>query len=135
MKAEIFSIGTELLMGELTDTNAAWIAAVQGFECDREVHGPRQTPGMGCENTFGTALHRKVSLSYGVFPLWSCSPPNLLRHVNNQLQLGTLRLGRQHIAFFSRWLPKSIGHSTPHLLADTLWRPALNGFTMRATMV
>ncbi len=26
MKAEIFSIGTELLMGELTDTNAAWIA-------------------------------------------------------------------------------------------------------------
>jgi nicotinamide-nucleotide amidase len=27
LKAEIFSIGTELLMGELTDTNAAWIAA------------------------------------------------------------------------------------------------------------
>ena len=27
MKAEIVSIGTELLMGELTDTNAAWIAA------------------------------------------------------------------------------------------------------------
>ena len=27
MKAEIFSIGTELLMGELTDTNSAWIAA------------------------------------------------------------------------------------------------------------
>lgn len=27
MKAEIFSIGHELLMGELTDTNAAWIAA------------------------------------------------------------------------------------------------------------
>ena len=27
MKAEIFSIGTELLMGELTDTNASWIAA------------------------------------------------------------------------------------------------------------
>ena len=27
MKAEIFSIGTELLMGELTDTNAAWIAS------------------------------------------------------------------------------------------------------------
>lgn len=27
MKAEIFSIGTELLMGELTDTNAAWLAA------------------------------------------------------------------------------------------------------------
>lgn len=27
MKAEIFSIGTELLMGELMDTNAAWIAA------------------------------------------------------------------------------------------------------------
>ncbi len=26
MKAEIFSIGTELLMGELTDTNASWIA-------------------------------------------------------------------------------------------------------------
>ena len=26
MKAEIFSIGTELLMGELTDTNSAWIA-------------------------------------------------------------------------------------------------------------
>lgn len=26
MKAEIISIGTELLMGELTDTNAAWIA-------------------------------------------------------------------------------------------------------------
>ena len=26
MKAEIFSIGTELLMGELTDSNAAWIA-------------------------------------------------------------------------------------------------------------
>ena len=26
MKAEIFAIGTELLMGELTDTNAAWIA-------------------------------------------------------------------------------------------------------------
>ena len=26
MNAEIFSIGTELLMGELTDTNAAWIA-------------------------------------------------------------------------------------------------------------
>ena len=26
LKAEIFSIGTELLMGELTDTNAAWIA-------------------------------------------------------------------------------------------------------------
>ena len=26
MDAEIFSIGTELLMGELTDTNAAWIA-------------------------------------------------------------------------------------------------------------
>ena len=27
MKAEIFSIGTELLMGEITDTNASWIAA------------------------------------------------------------------------------------------------------------
>jgi len=27
LKAEIFSIGTELLMGELTDTNAAWIAS------------------------------------------------------------------------------------------------------------
>ena len=27
MKAEIFSIGTELLMGELTDTNASWIAS------------------------------------------------------------------------------------------------------------
>ncbi len=27
MKAEIFSIGTELLMGELTDSNAAWIAS------------------------------------------------------------------------------------------------------------
>lgn len=27
MKAEIFSIGTELLMGELVDTNSAWIAA------------------------------------------------------------------------------------------------------------
>ena len=27
MKAEIFSIGTELLMGELTDTNSAWLAA------------------------------------------------------------------------------------------------------------
>ena len=27
MKADIFSIGTELLMGELTDTNAAWLAA------------------------------------------------------------------------------------------------------------
>ena len=27
MKAEIVSIGTELLMGELTDTNAAWIAS------------------------------------------------------------------------------------------------------------
>ena len=27
MKAEIFAIGTELLMGELTDTNAAWIAS------------------------------------------------------------------------------------------------------------
>lgn len=27
MKAEIFSIGTELLMGELSDTNAAWIAS------------------------------------------------------------------------------------------------------------
>ena len=27
MKAEIFSIGTELLMGELTDTNASWMAA------------------------------------------------------------------------------------------------------------
>lgn len=27
MKAEIFAIGTELLMGELTDTNAAWLAA------------------------------------------------------------------------------------------------------------
>ena len=27
MKAEIFSIGSELLMGELTDTNASWIAA------------------------------------------------------------------------------------------------------------
>jgi nicotinamide-nucleotide amidase len=27
VKAEIFSIGTELLMGELTDTNAAWMAA------------------------------------------------------------------------------------------------------------
>ena len=26
MKAEIFSIGTELLMGELTDTNSAWLA-------------------------------------------------------------------------------------------------------------
>ena len=26
MKAEIISVGTELLMGELTDTNAAWIA-------------------------------------------------------------------------------------------------------------
>ena len=26
LKAEIISIGTELLMGELTDTNAAWIA-------------------------------------------------------------------------------------------------------------
>jgi len=27
LKAEIFSIGTELLMGELTDSNAAWIAS------------------------------------------------------------------------------------------------------------
>ena len=27
MKAEIFSVGTELLMGELSDTNASWIAA------------------------------------------------------------------------------------------------------------
>ncbi|MDA1219358.1 MAG: competence/damage-inducible protein A [Chloroflexi bacterium] len=27
MKAEIFSIGTELLMGELTDTNGSWISA------------------------------------------------------------------------------------------------------------
>jgi nicotinamide-nucleotide amidase len=27
LKAEIFSIGTELLMGELTDTNGSWIAA------------------------------------------------------------------------------------------------------------
>jgi nicotinamide-nucleotide amidase len=27
MRAEIFSIGTELLMGELTDTNTSWIAA------------------------------------------------------------------------------------------------------------
>lgn len=27
VKAEIFAIGTELLMGELTDTNSAWIAA------------------------------------------------------------------------------------------------------------
>jgi len=27
LKGEIFSIGTELLMGELTDTNASWIAA------------------------------------------------------------------------------------------------------------
>ena len=27
MKAEIFSIGTELLMGELTDTNSSWMAA------------------------------------------------------------------------------------------------------------
>ena len=27
MKAEIFAIGTELLMGELTDTNSAWLAA------------------------------------------------------------------------------------------------------------
>ena len=27
MKAEIFAIGTELLMGELSDTNAAWIAS------------------------------------------------------------------------------------------------------------
>ena len=27
MKAEIFSIGMELLMGELTDTNSAWMAA------------------------------------------------------------------------------------------------------------
>ena len=27
MKAEIFSIGSELLMGELTDTNSSWIAA------------------------------------------------------------------------------------------------------------
>ena len=27
MKAEIFSIGTELLMGDLMDTNAAWLAA------------------------------------------------------------------------------------------------------------
>ncbi len=27
MKAEIFAIGTELLMGELTDTNGSWIAA------------------------------------------------------------------------------------------------------------
>ncbi|MDE2844524.1 MAG: molybdopterin-binding protein [Chloroflexota bacterium] len=26
MKAEILSIGTELLMGELTDTNGSWIA-------------------------------------------------------------------------------------------------------------
>jgi nicotinamide-nucleotide amidase len=26
VKAEIFSIGTELLMGELTDTNSAWLA-------------------------------------------------------------------------------------------------------------
>ena len=26
MKAEIFSIGTELLMGELVDTNASWLA-------------------------------------------------------------------------------------------------------------
>ena len=27
MKAEIISIGTELLMGELTDTNSSWIAS------------------------------------------------------------------------------------------------------------
>lgn len=27
MKAEIFAVGTELLMGELTDTNSAWLAA------------------------------------------------------------------------------------------------------------
>src|SRR5947209_3495075 len=27
VKAEIFSIGTKLLMGELTDTNSAWLAA------------------------------------------------------------------------------------------------------------
>ena len=27
MKAEIISVGTEILMGELTDTNAAWVAA------------------------------------------------------------------------------------------------------------
>jgi len=27
VKAEIFAIGTELLMGELTDTNSAWLAA------------------------------------------------------------------------------------------------------------
>ena len=27
MKAEIFAIGTELLMGELTDANSAWLAA------------------------------------------------------------------------------------------------------------
>ena len=27
MKAEIFALGTELLMGELVDTNSAWLAA------------------------------------------------------------------------------------------------------------
>jgi molybdopterin-biosynthesis enzyme MoeA-like protein len=27
MHAEIFAIGTELLMGELTDANSAWLAA------------------------------------------------------------------------------------------------------------
>ena len=27
MKAEIMGIGTELLMGELTDTNSSWIAS------------------------------------------------------------------------------------------------------------
>ena len=27
MKASIFSIGTELLMGELVDTNSSWIAS------------------------------------------------------------------------------------------------------------
>jgi len=26
MKAEILSIGTELLLGQITDTNAAWLA-------------------------------------------------------------------------------------------------------------
>ena len=38
MKAEIFAIGTELLMGELSDTNGSWIASKLpplGIQVDR----------------------------------------------------------------------------------------------------
>ncbi len=46
MKAEIVSIGTELLMGELTDTNSSWIAGrlpALGIELQLHLHTAAQS--------------------------------------------------------------------------------------------